>query len=39
VVDAQLDRAAQQRDGLVTAVAQALELQGAVADPENGAGG
>lgn len=39
VVDAPFDRAAQQRDGVAAAMVQALELQGAVADPENGAVG
>src|ERR1035441_6477319 len=37
VIDAKLDRAAQQRDGLAAAVVQAFELHRAVADPENGA--
>lgn len=39
VVDAQLDRAAQQRDGVAAAGVQPLELQCAVADPENGPAG
>lgn len=39
MVDAQLDRVSQQRDGLAAAVAQALQLQRTVADPGNGATG
>ena len=37
VIHAQLDRAAQQRDGLVAVAAQALELERAVADAGHGA--